>query len=63
MDKITFDFEKKTIEIQNDKRHGTISAPQIGEKRASIMRAAGLVEFDAEGMADIIRSMLHSDNN
>ncbi len=62
MDRITFDFEKKTIEIQNDKRHGTISAPQISEKRAAIMRAAGLVEFDAEGMADIIRSMLHNDN-
>lgn len=63
MDRITFDFEKKTIEIENDKRHGTISAPQLPEKRAAIVRAAGLVEFDAEGMADIIRSMLHSDNS
>ncbi len=63
MDRITFDFEKKTIEIENDKRKGTISAPQLPEKRSAIVRAAGLVEFDAEEMADIIRSMLHGDNN
>lgn len=63
MDKITFDFENNTIEITNDRRSGTIAAPELSEKRRAIIRAAGLVQFDAEEMAELIHTMLNKEKN
>lgn len=63
MNKITFDFENNTIEITNDRRSGTIAAPDLSEKRRAIIRAAGLVEFNAEEMADLIHTLLEREKN
>ncbi len=63
MDKITFDFEKGTIEVSNDRRSTTLELPNLSERRISILRAAGLVQFDAEQMAGIIKSILNKGND
>ena len=63
MDRITFDFEKNTIEIANDRRSGTIEAPGLSEKRQSIIRAAGLIQFNAEEMAELIKTMINREKS
>lgn len=46
MDKITFDFEKCEIIWDTDGQKGTESVPDLAERKAAILAAAGFESVD-----------------
>lgn len=58
MDKITFDFEKKQIVIENDSQNGVMTAPDLVSRKAGILKAAGLEAVDLRTVADALEQYL-----
>lgn len=56
-DYIKFDFARGTIEVQNQGEHGTITMPDLAEKRAEIYSAAGLEQIPVDELRADINSL------
>jgi hypothetical protein len=58
VDKITFDFEKKQIVIENDSQNGVMTAPDLATRKTAILKAAGLEAVDLRTVADALEQYL-----
>ncbi len=58
MDRLIFDFEDNTVTIENDKVHGEVQEiPGLKEKRAEIIKLAGVKEEDIEGFKNTLSGL------
>lgn len=61
MDRITFDFENNTVEIENDVQSGTLTDMEISTKKAAILEAAGLHTVDLTETVDMVNGLMNGE--
>lgn len=59
-DYITFDFANDEIKVHNSGETGTLTMPDLSEKRAAIYAAAGLEQIDGKELRSDIRALFQS---
>lgn len=59
-DYITFDFANGEIKVHNNGETGTLTMPDLAEKRAAIYAAAGLDQIDSEELRSDIQALFQS---
>ncbi len=57
MDKITFDFENNTIEINDKTMNAVHSIPGLSMQKARILAAAGVIQLDLSSFSEIVQDL------
>ncbi|MCR5229981.1 MAG: hypothetical protein K6D03_07625 [Solobacterium sp.] len=57
MDKITFDFENNTIEINDRTMNAVHSIPGLSMQKARILAAAGVIQLDLSSFTEVVQDL------
>lgn len=61
MDRITFDFENNTVEIETNVQSGTLTDMELSTKKAAILEAAGLHAIDLTETVDMVNGLINGE--
>ena len=61
MDRITFDFENNTVEIENSVQSGMLTDMEISSKKSAILEAAGLHTVDLTETVDMVNGLMNGE--